>query len=753
MSLLFDHALSTLDLESQTHYTATDGDFEPTGEAIPVRPIVEFAAHHALEHPDLDPSYTCVPLHGETSAALTGSFLAYASDSLRGEIIIYRRGDKRSAIDVDEFAKTQLARRIRFWHSDYRPDSYPPGYDRPVDDNEQPRNPVDPEAFLDGLETAIREERAAIREARIERAKRDRNGSRGPPQNGESAIPSMTYIDRRKKQVRFKVAVHGGDGDSDTTDTRNRNPTDWSYYVPKTYGIYQGNEVLIYGSGTAFPVRGVVENIHGLELTVGVDWESVASPTTVERQFARSESAFGLSLLLNPVPTDRELAAVEQLRAAPLAGVLTGSRPITFTNGGAARSEPLDTDLNQEQQLAVELALLADDFFCIHGPPGTGKTRTLIEIIRRAVQAGQRVLVCADSNQAVDNILIGESTPEKADPRSLHAYGQYETGELIVNRINGARRPTELVKQYGTVSETADVVAATNNSSADVPGSFDLLVLDEATQSTCASSCIPLANADRVVLAGDHKQLPPFSSTEDPPKSSLGLSLFEHLYADGGVYEDVGVTLTTQYRMHRDIAWFSNREFYHQKLRNGLEIDPLPKREHAIEAFDIGGSVTVEDHSRSNENEAKLIAQLTGELLAESGLSPDEIGVITPYSAQVTVIRNTLRAAVDGGDGVTVDTIDSFQGGEREAILISLVRSNSSGEIGFLGRPDDGPRRLNVALTRAKRYCAVIGDFYTFRQDVDGTCTDLYTRLDSMFTDTKRKRQVDPAFLTATVDR
>jgi len=189
------------------------------------------------------------------------------------------------------------------------------------------------------------------------------------------------------------------------------------------------------------------------------------------------------------------------------------------------------------------------------------------------------MVVCADSNQAVDNLVAGGSTSDEADPQSLHAYGQFGDGEFRLDRVNANQSSNDVVRRaYGDVPGRADVVAVTNNSAATLAREFDLLVLDEATQSTCTASCIPLVRAERVVLAGDHRQLPPYSASDEPPTSSYGNSLFEHLYADGGVYDGVGLQLQTQYRMHRDIAYFPNRRFYDRTLRNGRAVDPLPGR-------------------------------------------------------------------------------------------------------------------------------------------------------------------------------
>ncbi|WP_123533807.1 AAA domain-containing protein [Halosimplex salinum] len=737
MSLLFEHAVDRFSIDDATLYPADDADLDAAGDAVPVRPVAEFAGYYdSLAHPE--EGWTCIPLHGPDGAEPIDEYVAFTEHEVRGPIFVVERDGGRESVPADEFGATRLADRIRFWHSDYLPETYPPAYDAPIDDREPPRNPVDAATLLDEFETYVAGERDATRAANRARA-----ASQSPQaiyDRGGAAVPSLTCVGESDGVHRFRV-----DLDPDLTDRRDG---DWAYFVESEFGIHGGNEVLLHAVGSdppaAFPVAAEVERIRGLNVRLAIDWSDVDDSAAVGAAL-ESDREFGVSELLNPVPFDRERDAVAELRDDPFRAVLAGDRAVTFSNGAAASSDGFDADLNQEQQLAVRYALLADDLFCIHGPPGTGKTRTLLEIIRRAVDAGEDVLVCADSNQALDNLVAGSSTSEDADPQSLHARSQHGTGEFTLDRVNASRSARAVVRdRYDHVAERADVVAATNSSAATVPREFDLLVLDEATQSTCTASSIPLARADRVVLAGDHRQLPPFSATEEPPESSYGLSLFEHLYAESGVYEGVGLQLKTQYRMHRDVAYFPNREFYDRTLRNGLAVESLPDRP-AVEGFNVGGSVDVVNHSRVNETEARLVVHLALQLLDD--VPPDEIGVITPYAAQVREIRRSLGEADPALEAVTVDTIDAFQGSEKTAVLISLVRSNSEGSLGFLGRPEDGPRRLNVALTRAKRYCAVVGDFHTLRYDDDGKCVDLYRDFHDYFATTGRLNDVDPQFI------
>jgi hypothetical protein len=738
MSLLFEYAVENFSLAEASLHTADSRMLDGDQEAVPVRPIAEFAGHYdSLQHPEK--GWTCIPLHDQDGAEPTGEYVAYTEHEVRGHIFIIGTSDGYDSVAANEFKTTKLARRIRYWHSDYLPETRPDGYDAPIDDQEHPVNPVDRGGLLAEFAEYVENERDATRAANRDRV-RSRSAHRIYAQGG-AAIPSLTPRGSHDGNYQFRVEL-----DESLQDRRDG---DWAFFVEHEFGIHEGNEVLLHAPSNdappSFPISAEVKRIRGLNVWLTLDWTDIDDSGRVG-SYLTGDRSFGVSELLNPVPFDRERDAVAALSEHRLADVLAGTRPITFSNDAAARSDTFDTELNQEQQVAVKYALLADELFCIHGPPGTGKTRTLIEIIRRAVDAGEDVLVCADSNQAVDNLVVGSSTRDDADPQSLHGHGQHGSDAFVLDRVNAERSAHAVVREhYQAVSGRPQVVAATNNSAASLHREFDLVVVDEATQSTCTASCIPLSRATRVVLAGDHRQLPPFSATETPPDSSYGLSLFEHLYADGGVYEGVGLQLKTQYRMHRDIVTYPNRAFYDRTLRNGRAIDPLPGKP-AIKGYNIGGNVDVVDHSFANKTEGRMVVHLVTDLIDE--VPPGEIGVITPYSAQVSLLRRLLAEHVSDADQITVDTIDSFQGSEKTAVVISLVRSNSDGDIGFLGRADDGPRRLNVALTRAQQYCAVVADFHTLRYHNDDKCAELYQDFYDYFDDILGLNHVDPAFLS-----
>ena len=295
------------------------------------------------------------------------------------------------------------------------------------------------------------------------------------------------------------------------------------------------------------------------------------------------------------------------------------------------------------------------------------------------------------------------------------------------------------------VLSTADVVCSTNSTAGsdllepanpdEAPspriGTFDALVIDEATQATAPSCWIPMTRARRAILVGDHKQLPPTILNREAAVSGLQYTLFErlarHHETDPDASGSIRSLLHTQYRMHETIMGFSSHWFYDNRLEAdpsvrhhtladlGVARDALPAARRDIldpEAplvfVDTSGIDAPErqragSHSRENPREALLVGQWTDDLLA-AGLDPSQIAVISPYDDQV----NRLDGAIDA-DGVEIDTVDGFQGREKEVVIVSLVRSNDEGRIGFL----DEPRRFNVALTRARRKAVVVGDAST----------------------------------------
>jgi hypothetical protein len=456
-------------------------------------------------------------------------------------------------------------------------------------------------------------------------------------------------------------------------------------------------------------------------------------------------------------------------RLAELRAVLLGEREPAFEPGPAY--EPLDPALNESQRHAVRFALSAADVAILHGPPGTGKTTAVVELIRQAVRRGAKVLACAPSNLAVDNLLErlsahGERVVRLGHPARVLPGLREHTLDVMVDdhpdmrqARKAARKAYQLFRQAGKWTRTppepgvrqalrqegralqadarklealavervldgAAVVCATlTGIDAELLGQrrFDLAVLDEACQSTEPACWIPLLRADRLVLAGDHCQLPPTVVSVEAARKGLNVSLMERLVGRyGGA---ITRRLRVQYRMHEAIMRFPADEFYagdlvadpavaRHRLRDLPGVAPGPLTDRPILFMDTAGASFDEEgepdgESRRNPQEAALAARKVRGLLA-AGVPPEGIAVIAPYAAQVRLLRDLLPVP-----GLEIDSVDGFQGREKEAVVYSLVRSNTEGDIGFLA----DIRRSNVALTRARRFLLVIGDSATLSAD------------------------------------
>jgi ATP-dependent RNA/DNA helicase IGHMBP2 len=249
---------------------------------------------------------------------------------------------------------------------------------------------------------------------------------------------------------------------------------------------------------------------------------------------------------------------------------------------------------------------------------------------------------------------------------------------------------------------------------------FDLVVLDEASQSTEALSWVPISHAKKVILAGDPLQLPPTLFSDEAKKGLLGTTLMDRLYKS--LPEEFKTLLRVQYRMNRAIMGFSSREFYddkliaHESVADHLAKDlpdakPTDLTQKPIVFIDTAGTGFHEVwneplDSRENAGEAQIIVKVWEQLQA-AGLYDDDVAIITPYSAQVRMLKQLLPRSIE------VNTVDGFQGREKEIVLLSLVRSNDKGEVGFLS----DTRRMNVAMTRARRLLVVVGDSLTLTKN------------------------------------
>ena len=483
-----------------------------------------------------------------------------------------------------------------------------------------------------------------------------------------------------------------------------------------------------------------------------------------------------LDLAHDEVAVERQRAALDRARLArgerlaELRDIMLGERSPRFSPGASDCSGSFSArgiQLNEVQREAVEFALAAEDVALIQGPPGTGKTTATVELIRRAVTAGQRVLATAPSNLAVDNVFerlldAGVRAVRLGHPARVLPELRAHTLDLLVEEHDDVRLARRLVKEamglfrkasrstrakprpgerreardearqlladarrleaqaVEHILDNAEVLCATTTGiDSDVigPRRFDLAVIDEACQSTEPGSWIPILRSERVVLVGDQCQLPPTVVSLEAAAQGFGTSLFERL---AGRYGSQAIRrLTVQYRMHEAIMRFSSREFYDDELvaddsvaahrlidLPGVTVGPLTER--PVEFIDTAGAgydeeLEPEGESRFNRREAELVAVKVRHLLS-AGVAAADVAVIAPYAAQVRLLREMLDAPA-----LEIDSVDGFQGREKEAVILSLVRSNSTGDIGFLA----DIRRTNVALTRARRKLIVIGDSAT----------------------------------------
>ncbi|HTL71289.1 MAG TPA: AAA domain-containing protein [Candidatus Eisenbacteria bacterium] len=427
-----------------------------------------------------------------------------------------------------------------------------------------------------------------------------------------------------------------------------------------------------------------------------------------------------------------------------------------------------DEGLNASQREAVRCALSAKDIALVHGPPGTGKTTALLEIIRQSIARGEGVFVTAPSNTACDNVLerlvakgvkalrLGHPARIAAALRdhtldfklALHPLGRevsreqarlyrlfkkedryrdrrspgYAAENELRNEISEIKNEIRRLRKevFERVMRDAEVVVGTPSSIQDRSirdRTFDLVVIDEATQATEPISWIPITKARRVVMAGDHFQLPPTVRSKEAEEKGLGVTLFERFH--GILGKESRTLLERQYRMNEVIMGFSSKSFYggllvadesvkHQTLSGLPGVPSVPETEEPLLYVDTAGKGFEEkleegSESRYNPEEAALVLALLSKMIL-LGVPSSEIAVISPYSAQVRLLTSRSPSP-----DVEIDSVDGFQGREKELVLVSLVRSNLEGEMGFLA----DTRRMNVAMTRARRKLIVVGDSAT----------------------------------------
>ena len=448
-------------------------------------------------------------------------------------------------------------------------------------------------------------------------------------------------------------------------------------------------------------------------------------------------------------------------RLADLRDSLLGYREAEME---AEEMTPVPT-LNTVQNRALQQIVDAVDCSLVHGPPGTGKTSTLTQAVKKLVNRNEKVLVCAPSNAATD--LLTERLAEEGLrvirvghisridqglypltlEGALQGHTEYKTikdlkkrsaefkslGRKYKRHFGKAEREQRkyLLQEARSLSDDAvrlenqlvgQLVDRAQVISATLVGSanryiehlqFDTVVIDEAAQALEPATWVPICRSHKVMLAGDPFQLPPTVKTPAAERQGLNRTLIEK-----GMERQLPATmLEVQYRMHQTIMGFSNDWFYQSKLvaDDAVKDHQLANDEPPLAFVDTAGTgfeeeTDPESLSTFNEGEAGLLQKHLDALVENHGLEPHQLGVITPYKAQAIRMREQMHPT---HPDLAINTVDAFQGQERDVIYLSLVRSNEEGKLGFL----TDYRRMNVAMTRARKKLVVMGDSATLGKD------------------------------------
>ncbi|XP_006347615.1 DNA-binding protein SMUBP-2 [Solanum tuberosum] len=548
------------------------------------------------------------------------------------------------------------------------------------------------------------------------------------------------------------------------------------------------------GAGATSCMQGFVHNLGEDERSISLALESLQGDTTFSKLFGKNVRIDRIQGLADALTYERNCEALMMLQkkgfrkknpsvavVATLFGDKEDHKWLEENDMADWAEVELPDSTNRKsfdasQRKAIALGLNKNrPIMIIQGPPGTGKTGLLKELISLAAKQGERVLVTAPTNAAVDNMVeklsdIGINIVRVGNPARISPdVASKSLAEIVNNRLSDFRAEIErkksdlrrdlryclkddslaagirqLLKQLGksikkkekeTVKEilsTAHVVLATNIGAADPLirrlDAFDLVIIDEAGQAIEPSSWIPILLGKRCILAGDQFQLAPVILSRKALEGGLGISLLERAATlhDGML----STKLTTQYRMNDAIASWASKEMYDGSLTSSptvashLLVDsPFVKPTWITQCplllldtrMPYGSlSVGCEEHldpagtgSFFNEGEAEIVIQHVFSLIY-AGVPPAAIAVQSPYVAQVQLLRDRIDE-IPMATGVDVATIDSFQGREADAVIISMVRSNNLGAVGFLG----DNRRMNVAITRARKHVAVVCDSST----------------------------------------
>lgn len=542
--------------------------------------------------------------------------------------------------------------------------------------------------------------------------------------------------------------------------------------LEQPHTFQSGKSVSFFSNGVGKPerdhVNGVINYVRDNTMVITLhsddlpDWadSSLLGVDVMFDEMSYREMEFAL----------KEVMKADDNRLAELREILLGGAPAQHR---AFAGLTHDIGLNASQHKALMSVMTAADVALVHGPPGTGKTTTLVQAIRETIRIEQQVLVCAPSNAAVDLLVdklseqgldvirighparVTEQTLSKTLDARIAAHDSYQELRSMRKKMEQLRSAAfKFKRQFGfherqerkmllqeskalkadadvlefyivnDLLQQAQAICATlvGSSHPVLRGRrYRTAFIDEAAQALEPATWIPLLRCDRVILAGDHQQLPPTIKSNEAARQGLAKTLFEKVI---GQHPDAASMLTVQYRMHEDIMRFSSDYFYGGGLIADASVraELLAPNQPPVEYVDTAGigyteKQDAETLSRFNEEEAQLLVKRLETLVEEVGVeqwvsTSTTIGVITPYRAQVDILVTLIESSQTLAPIlalITTNTVDAFQGQERDVIGISFVRSNDRSEVGFLG----DIRRTNVAMTRARKKLIMVGDSAT----------------------------------------
>lgn len=544
-------------------------------------------------------------------------------------------------------------------------------------------------------------------------------------------------------------------------------------HLEQPHSFQSGKVVSVFSNASGKPekehINGVVNYVRDNSMVITLNGDDF--PDWI------SDGLLGVDVMFDEMSyremefTLKEVIKAEDNRLAELKNILLGSQRAS-DEPKEPRFESINI-LNASQQEALRKIVESTDVAFIHGPPGTGKTTTIVQAIRHTIREEKQVLVCAPSNAAVDLLVdklseqglqalrIGHparvteqslsktldhriaSHPNYKELRNMRkrmeqvrsmafkykrnfGYHEKEQRRLLLQEAKVLKADADLLEFYivNDLLQTMDAICCTlvGASHPVLRGKkFATVFIDEAGQSLEPASWIPLLKARRVIFAGDHQQLPPTIKSIDAARRGLSRTLFEK-----GIENQPHEVymLQVQYRMHQKIMEFSSRYFYgdnlvaHDSVRSHL----LRPHQLPVTFIDTAGCGFQEKQdpetlSRKNSEEAALLIRQVEVLVEDIGTQAwleeqISLGIITPYSAQVDELHKLAESSPVLEPiyrFITINTVDAFQGQERDVIAISFVRSNEKGEVGFLS----DIRRTNVAMTRARKKLIMVGDSAT----------------------------------------